>query len=94
MTALPNDIQLVIEDRPDYLYAAVSGPRDSQEISQAYWTRVAAECQRRKARKLLDSTGDVEFRRRVLKALGQAALEEGAEWLLIHRERPPDHGKL
>jgi hypothetical protein len=48
----------------------------------------------RKARKLLDSSSDVAFRRRVLKALGQAALDEGAEWLLMHRERPLEHGKL
>lgn len=48
----------------------------------------------RKARKLLDGSGDVGFRRRVLKALGQAALNEGAEWLLMHRERPLEYGKL
>ena len=48
----------------------------------------------RKARKLLDGSRDVEFRRRVLKALGQAALEESGEWLLMHRERPLEHGKL
>jgi hypothetical protein len=48
----------------------------------------------RKARKLLDGSGDDGFRRCVLKALGQAALDEGAEWLLMHRERPLEHGKL
>jgi hypothetical protein len=48
----------------------------------------------RKARKLLNDSRDVGFRRRVLKALGQAALDERAEWLLMHRERPLEHGKL
>ena len=48
----------------------------------------------RKARKLLDGSSDDGFRRRVLKALGEAALDEGAEWLLMHRERPLEHGKL
>jgi hypothetical protein len=43
------------------------------------------------ARRLLDSSDDPEFRRRVLKALGNAALEEGAEWILMHRERPLEH---
>ena len=43
------------------------------------------------ARRLLDSSDDVDFRRAVLKALGNAALEEGAEWLLMHRERPLEH---
>lgn len=65
VTELPPDISLVFEDRPDYFYAAVNGPRDSQAISQAYWTRVAAECQRRNARKLLvvENLGDFEGER-------------------------------
>lgn len=46
------------------------------------------------ARRLLDSSDDLEFRRAVLRALGNAALEEGAEWLLMHRERPLDHSGL
>ena len=48
----------------------------------------------RKARRLIDSSPDIVFRRRVLKALGQAALDEGAEWLLMHRERPLEPGSL
>jgi hypothetical protein len=47
-----------------------------------------------RARKLLDESGDLKFQRRVLKALGQAALDEGAEWLLMHRERPLEHGRI
>ena len=47
-----------------------------------------------KARTLLESSGEIGFQRRVLKALGQAALDEGAEWLLMHRERPLEPGKL
>ena len=47
-----------------------------------------------KARKLLDSAADITFQRKVLRALGQAALDEGAEWLLMHRERPLEHGRL
>ena len=47
-----------------------------------------------KARRLLDESNDISFHRLVLKALGKAALDEGAEWLLIHRERPPEHGGL
>jgi len=43
------------------------------------------------ARRLLDSSQDLEFRRAVLRALGNAALEEGAEWILMHRERPLEH---
>lgn len=40
------------------------------------------------ARRLLDDAQDFTFKRRVLKAVGSAALEEHAEWLLMHRERP------
>jgi hypothetical protein len=43
------------------------------------------------ARRLLDSSDDADFRRRVLRALGNAALEEDAEWILMHRERPLEH---
>ncbi len=46
------------------------------------------------AQRLLQNTTDLQFRRRVLRALGQAALEEGAEWILMHRERPLEHGRL
>jgi hypothetical protein len=43
------------------------------------------------ARRLLDSSDNPNFRRRVLRALGTAALEEDAEWILMHRERPLEH---
>ncbi|NND44476.1 MAG: hypothetical protein HKN58_04070 [Xanthomonadales bacterium] len=46
------------------------------------------------ARRLLSGSTDLKFRRRVLKAVGNAALEEHAEWLLMHRERPLEHGGL
>jgi hypothetical protein len=46
------------------------------------------------ARRLLVSSEDIAFRRRVLKAVGNAALEEHAEWILMHRERPLEHGGL
>lgn len=46
------------------------------------------------ARRLLDSSTDLAFRRRVLKALGNAALEEDAEWILMHRERPLEHSGI
>jgi hypothetical protein len=46
------------------------------------------------ARRLLDGNDDIEFQRRVLKAVGDAALEEHAEWLLMHRERPLEHGGI
>lgn len=43
------------------------------------------------ARRLLDGGSDLAFKRRVLKAVGSAALEEHAEWILMHRERPLEH---
>lgn len=46
------------------------------------------------ARRLLNGSHDLAFRRRVLKALGEAALEEGAEWILMHRSRPLEHQGL
>ena len=46
------------------------------------------------ARRLLDGSDDPGFRRRVLRALGNAALEEDAEWILMHRERPLEHSGI
>lgn len=62
---LPPDIHLRFEDRLDYLFAEVSGPRDSRAISTAYWQRIAARCEERKARKLMvvENLGDFEGER-------------------------------
>ena len=32
-------------------------------------------------------------RREILRALGEAALAEHAEWALMHRDRPIEHGR-
>ena len=42
----------------------------------------------------LRDTDDPAAQRRVLEALGQAALEEHAEWILVHRERPLEHNRI
>ena len=65
MTELPSDIHLRFEDRPDYLYAEVAGPRDSRAISTAYWLRIAERCEARKALKLMvvENLGDFEGER-------------------------------
>ena len=47
-----------------------------------------------KARRLVNGSEEIGFQRQVLRALGQAALDEGAEWLLMQRERPLEHGRL
>jgi hypothetical protein len=46
------------------------------------------------ARAALDAEPDPQERREILGALGEAALAEHAEWALMHRERPLEHGKL
>lgn len=43
-------------------------------------------------RRILAADGDAE-RRRILKVLGDAALEEHAEWILMHRERAIDQSE-
>ena len=62
MIPLPDDIQLRFEDRPGYLHASVSGPRDSQQISLTYWAHIAEEVRRRRAGRLLveENLGDHE----------------------------------
>lgn len=62
MTSLPEDIRLVFEDRPGYLHARVTGPRDSEQISLAYWSAIVEEIRQRNARKLMvvENLGDYE----------------------------------
>lgn len=46
------------------------------------------------ARRQLEVAASDAVRRQILKALGDAALEEHAQWLLMHRERPLEHGRM
>jgi hypothetical protein len=46
------------------------------------------------ARRRLAEAGSDGARRQILKALGDAALEEHAQWILIHRERPLERASL
>lgn len=46
------------------------------------------------ARSALLAEQDANGQREILRALGEAALAEHAEWALTHRERPLEHGKL
>jgi hypothetical protein len=47
----------------------------------------------RNARTALDATRNIQARREILRALGEAALAEHAEWALMHRDRPIEHGR-
>ncbi len=44
---------VIYEERDSYLYAQVSGPKDSAEVSISYWKDVAAEARGRGLRRLL-----------------------------------------
>ncbi len=46
------------------------------------------------ARSALEGELDINGQHEILRALGEAALAEHAEWALTHRERPLEHGKL
>lgn len=48
----------------------------------------------REARFRLSRCQTAEQKRQILRAVGEAALDEHAEWILVHRERPLEHGKL
>ena len=47
-----------------------------------------------KARRRIDRAVDDDEKRRVLRLLGEASLEEHAAWILMHRERVVDEGEL
>ena len=44
-------------------------------------------------RRLQLAADDIE-KRQILYALGQTALNENADWILMHRERSVDHGEI
>ncbi len=46
------------------------------------------------ARRRLDNTDDPQEQRQILQALGGAALNEHAEWILMHRDRAVDQGEI
>ena len=46
------------------------------------------------ARRRMESADDPDEQRRILKAVGDAALDEHAEWILLHRDRAIDQGKI
>jgi hypothetical protein len=46
------------------------------------------------ARRRLDGTSDAEEQRQILQALGGSALDEHAEWILMHRDRTIDKGEI
>ncbi len=46
------------------------------------------------ARKALAHTANATEQRAILHALGEAALAEHAEWALMHRQRPLEHGRM
>jgi hypothetical protein len=46
------------------------------------------------ARRRLDNALDPAEQRQILRALGGSALDEHAEWLLMHRDRSPDQGEI
>jgi hypothetical protein len=46
------------------------------------------------ARRRLDDTGDKEEQRQILKALGDSALDEHADWILMHRDRVIDKSEV
>ena len=47
----------------------------------------------RNARLALDAARTTQEKREILRALGEAALAEHAEWALMHRDRPIEHGR-
>ncbi len=48
----------------------------------------------RNARRRLDAADDPQEQRQILRALGGSALDEHAEWILMHRDRAIDQGEI
>ncbi|MHB8680406.1 MAG: hypothetical protein ACYC7G_11795, partial [Rudaea sp.] len=46
------------------------------------------------AHRAVQGARDDDERREILRALGEAALAEHAEWAMLHRQRPLEHGRM
>jgi hypothetical protein len=99
---LPPDISLRFEDRPGYLYAEVTGPRDSMQISLAYWAAISAQCKARSVERLMvvERLGDYQGERdmpRMIAALVAMGLDRIKVAFVVHRvELLPtmEHGEI
>ena len=49
----PNLYTIEFEHRPKYLYAFVSGNKDSLEVTKAYWLELLKECRKGECNKIL-----------------------------------------
>ena len=70
--------------------ASMHKKADKELIKQyAFMQRIFSAARRR-----VDESRNVQEKRRVLRALGEAALSEHAAWTLMHRERPVQHSRI
>jgi hypothetical protein len=86
VVALMGVLAIIAAARESYAYRKA----DKELIKQYQYMRGIFASARRK----LDATQDTDEQRDILHALGDAALAEHAEWALMHRDRPPEHGRL
>ena len=84
--ALMGVLAVIAAARESYAYRKA----DKELIKQYQYMRGIFASARRK----LDATRNPDSRGDILRALGEAALAEHAEWALMHRHRPLEHGKM
>jgi hypothetical protein len=86
LVALMGTLTIIAAARESYAYRK----GDKELIKQyRYMHGIFAE-----ARHMLDRVHDANGRREILRALGEAALAEHAEWALMHRERPLENARF
>ena len=86
LTVLMGALLLLFGIRQGYAYATaekdlIKQYEFMQRLFQNAWRR-------------LESTSDEEEQRLILRALGGSALDEHAEWILMHRDRTVDSGEI
>ena len=86
LVAMMGVLSVIAAARESYAFRKA----DKELIKQYQYMRGAFASARRK----LDATRDADARSDILRALGEAALAEHAEWALMHRQRPLEHGKM
>lgn len=86
LVALMGVLAVIAAARESYAYRKA----DKELIKQYQYMRGIFASARRK----LGATQNPDARSDILRALGEAALAEHAEWALMHRHRPLEHGKM
>lgn len=93
-TSIGDEFSVAFEHRPGYLYALVTGERDSYEISRAYWLAVSEECAKHHVTRVLvdeDLRRPIESMNEVFQGAAERVYQGLSGVKIAFVDRHPDH---